>query len=321
VGAEAACALLAADRPLAAAEALALTPDRVEGAVGAADEVEGVDHDRHAGQRRPQRFAVGEGGVDRDGLERLALRLGQRPQEALECAPVAALEHLDDAAAVGVADDRHQPLRAAPVGGLVDTKPTRERSWARGELLRGAGPEGTLDLVAARLLLARDLQLRAAAAQPLEEVGAEAPAHSLPCGQAGMRLAEAASAHPAAEAALAPDERYPPPRQRQVAHAHARSFLHLQLGPAAQAAAARHHSQLDLDLELVGTLAHRRDREPVQAEHSAKLLEHPLSLLAPRFIDHAERRGGSGCFLPSPSPPLFQQEPTFGTVSDTGTWM
>ena len=76
VGAEAAAALLAADRPLAAPVALPLASDRVEGAVGAADEVEGVDHDRHAGQRRPQRLAVGEGRVDRDRLERLALRLG-----------------------------------------------------------------------------------------------------------------------------------------------------------------------------------------------------------------------------------------------------
>src|SRR5712691_4651233 len=221
--------------------------------------------------------------------------------------------HRNPRTTVGVADDRHQSLRAAPVCGLVDTEPARERPRARSELLSGADPESTLDLVAARLLLARDLELGAARAQPLEEVGTEAPAHPLPRGQAGMRLAEAAPAGPAAKATLAPDQRHPPPRQRQVAHTHARSLLHLQLTPATQAAAARQHAQLDLDLELVDTLAH--PGEPFQAEHSAKLLEHPLFLLAPRFTDHAERRGSSGCLSPSPSPPLFQQEPTLGTVS------
>ena len=203
VGAEAAAALLAADRPLAAPVALPLASDRVEGAVGAADEVEGVDHDRHPRQRRPQRLAVGEGRVDRDRLERLALRLGQPMQEALERAPVAALEHLDDAAAVGVADDRHQPLRAAPVRGLVDREPARERPRPCSQLTIGPEPESTLDLVAARPLLARNLQLRRARAQTIEQAGAEAGAHPLPRGQAGMRLAEAAPAAAAAKATLA----------------------------------------------------------------------------------------------------------------------
>src|SRR5712691_7720280 len=241
LGAEATAALLAADRTRAAAEALALTADGVERAVGAADEVEGVEHDRHARQRRPQRLPVGEGGIDRDRLQRPPLLLGQRAQEALERAPVAALEHLDDAAAIGVTDDRHQPLRAAPVRGLVDRKPARERPRAGSELPGGAEPEGALDLVAARLLLARDLELGAARAQPREEVGAEARADPLPGGQAGMRLAEAVPAAAAAKAPLAPDERYPPARKRQVAHPHPRSLLHLQVRPATQAAAARHH--------------------------------------------------------------------------------
>src|SRR5712691_1896277 len=267
-----------------------------------------------ARQRRPQRLPVGEGGIDRDRFERPPLLLGQRAQEALERAPVAALEHLDDAAAVGVADDRHQPLRAAPVRGLVDRKPARERPRAGSELPGGAEPEGALDLVAARLLLARDLELRAARAQPREEAGAEARAHPLPGGQLGMRLAEAAPAAAAAKAALAPDERHPPARKRQVAHPHPWPLL--DLDPAAtQAAAARDRDQLKLDLELVGSLAHRDHGQSFQAEHSAKLLEHPLFLLAPRFLDHAERREGSGCLSPTPSSPLNQQEPESVTAT------
>ncbi|HZE29395.1 MAG TPA: hypothetical protein VE055_04810 [Gaiellaceae bacterium] len=193
--------------------------------------------------------------------------------------------------------------------GLVDRQPARERPPSRGQLLLGSEPEGASDLVAAGLLLTRELELGGTAAQALEEAGAEAGANPLACRQPGVRLAEAAPAAVAAKAALAPDERHPTSRQRQIAHAYARPLLDLHLPTPTQAAAARYVDQLEFEHELVRLFAHRDHGESFQAEHSVKLLEHPLSLLAPRFTDHAERRGGSGCLAPSPHPRCFSKSP------------
>lgn len=53
----------------------ALAPDRLERSVGAAHEVEVVDHDPRPGKHRPNRLAVGLVGVDRDDLDRQPLLL------------------------------------------------------------------------------------------------------------------------------------------------------------------------------------------------------------------------------------------------------
>jgi hypothetical protein len=61
------------------------------------------------------------------------------------------------------------------VVGFVERQPPRRPRFAAGrELVLRARSEGTRDLVARRPLVAGDLGVRAAAAQPLEEMPAEA---------------------------------------------------------------------------------------------------------------------------------------------------
>jgi len=115
-------------------------------------------------------------------------------------------------------------------------------------------------------------------------VTAEACAHPLPARQLRIGFREGAPAGLAAVAALAPAERRSPAGDRQVAHAHGRSLFHLHARPATGRACGGGHDELDLEVELVASLSHRRYGKAVQAEQSAKFLQHPLFLLAPRSL-------------------------------------
>jgi hypothetical protein len=121
-------ALARTSRPLGptpAVPALALAADGVEGGVGAAHQVEVVDHDPRPRQRVADRPAVGLVGVDRDDLDRFPLRLRQRAQVALHTAAAAAVEHVHDAPAVQV--------------GATVASSRRRRWWASSSDSRRAG--------------------------------------------------------------------------------------------------------------------------------------------------------------------------------------
>src|SRR5205823_2231327 len=179
---------------------------------------------------------------------------------------------------------------------------------------RGAERERAPDLVAGRLLAARDFGVGGALARARKQTPPEPPRYSLPRGQLLMPFRERAAADATAKAAFAPDQEGAPAGDRQVAHAHDRSLLHLHVRPPARRAHRGGRDELDLEVELVAPLSHRLHNEAIQTEQSAKFLQHPLFLLAPRSFDHAERREGGGCSLPTPLSPLDQRDPKSAPV-------
>ena len=93
--------LRSAGRPLA----LAVAPDAVKGGVGAADEVEVVNHDPRPRQLVVDRLPVGLIRVDRHDIDRPPFLLGQRAQVAFDDLAAAAVEHLDYPPVIQVRDD------------------------------------------------------------------------------------------------------------------------------------------------------------------------------------------------------------------------
>jgi hypothetical protein len=140
---------------LAASDPLWLMPHGVERGVRAMDEVERIANDDRFGEHRSDCEAVRLVGINRDDLDRFPPLVGQQPQVALDRAAAASLDHLDHAAPVNVRDDDGE-LVATTVMGLVERDPPRHRSRACGELAGRPGPEGTVDPVAARPLVASD---------------------------------------------------------------------------------------------------------------------------------------------------------------------
>jgi hypothetical protein len=150
------------------------------------------------------------------------------------------------------------------VRGLVDRQPPRQRPSLARERLFAAELEGTHDLVAARPLQPRDLEMSSTAADVAEELAAEARAHPLARGQLGVHLAEAAPAGPAAVAALAPGKGGAASADRQVAHPDKGALLQLDRRRRTVPAALRHAAQLHAQLELVAALAHGQDPDARQ---------------------------------------------------------
>jgi hypothetical protein len=74
------------------------------------------------------------------------------------------------------------------------------------------------------------------------------------------------------------------PRQLQVAHPQPRAVLDVERGAPAARATAGARDQLDLEVELVALLDHALHLEPLKADEAAKVIPHPLFLLAPRSM-------------------------------------
>ena len=102
-------------RVLGLGVSLTLAANRVQGGVGAADEVEAVAHDPGVGQRGPDRLAVGVARVDRDDLDPRPDIIWQRRQQALDDLALTAGQHLDHAPAIEIRDDRGQLAATAVV--------------------------------------------------------------------------------------------------------------------------------------------------------------------------------------------------------------
>jgi hypothetical protein len=290
---------------------LALTTDGVERLVRAADEVERVADDLRLRQLLAYGLPVGVVGIDRDRPDRLTLRRGQRAQIALHDAPAAPFEHLDDATVVRVGNDRRQ-LVAAPVVSLIEGEPPRRPSLGvRDQLDPGAEREGAPDLVAGRLLGTRDLGVGGTLARASKQAPPEPPRYPLSRRQLLMPLRERAAADATAKAALAPDKEGAPPGDRQVAHPHQRPLLHLAALPPTARAATAGRDELDLEVELLAPLSHRLHNETVQTEQSAKFLQHPLFLLAPRSTTTQSVVRAADVLFLRPLSPLDQRDPTF----------
>jgi hypothetical protein len=164
-----------------------------------------VTDDPGVRQRGADRVAVGVVGIDRDHLDPAANVGGQGGKPALDGAPIAAIEHLDHAAAVQIGDHGGQ-LIAAAVMGLVQRQPARPAlAIPRLEPL-GALGEGAGDLVAGGVLLARDLGVRGAADDTLGQPRSEADGHAPTGGQVLVGLGERPRALHTAAAALAPHQ-------------------------------------------------------------------------------------------------------------------
>ena len=141
---------------------------RVERELGAAHEVERVDHDPRPGQLGANRLPVSLGGIDRDDLDRSPPLVGERAQPALHHGPRAPVEDLDHRPAVEIRGDRGQ-LAAAPVVGLVEREATGRPPLAPlGELVGGV-TKGALNLIARGPLAARHFGVGGAADDPLAQ--------------------------------------------------------------------------------------------------------------------------------------------------------
>lgn len=150
----------------AALLALTFAANGVQCSVGAADEMEVIADDLCVRQQVADRLTVGLRGVDRDDLDGLALLHGQRAQEALDGPPRAAVDDIDNAAAIEIGDDRRE-LAPAAVMGLIERQPARQRGALPGGISVLGGPvERPGHLIAGGSLFAGDLGVSAAAHYP-----------------------------------------------------------------------------------------------------------------------------------------------------------
>jgi hypothetical protein len=289
--------------------ALALAPDGVERGVRAAHEVEVVDHDPRPRKHRPDRLAVGLVGIDRDHLDRTAVRLRERAQVALHAPAAATVEHLHHAPAVEIGHHRRE-LPAAAVMRLVERQPPRRAPRPRRQLL-GTVAKGTRDLVARGGFLARHLCVGGTPADAREQPPAKAPRDPLARRQLRVLLGERPAARPAQEAALAPHQIGPAARQRQVAHPHPRALLHLERAPPAAGAQAGPRDQLDFEVEPVANLDNALHHEPFQPDETGKVILHPLLLLAPRSMTTQSLQRAADVSFSRPSTPAVLQDPVF----------
>jgi hypothetical protein len=124
----------------------------------------------------------------------------------------------------------------------------------------------------------------AAAAHALEEVLAEATGDALARRKLGVRLRERPPAPGAAVAALAPHQVGHAPRQRQVAHAHPGAILDVDRAAPAARATPGERDQLDLEVEPVAPLDNALHLKALETDEAAKVILHPLLLLAPRSM-------------------------------------
>jgi hypothetical protein len=203
---------------------LSLAAHGVQRGVGAADEVEVIDDDPGVRQFGADRLPVSVMGVDRDDLDRPPVSLRERLQPALHGAAAAAVEDVDDAAAVQVRYDGRQ-LAPAPVRGLIERQPPRRSPLARRQQLVAAVGEHPRHLIARGVLVARELGMRCALAATLEQPGPEAGSHALAGRQLRVSLGERAPARLTVEAALAPRQIPRTAGDRQIAHPHHRPLL------------------------------------------------------------------------------------------------
>jgi hypothetical protein len=144
--------------------------------------MEVVADDPGVRQRRADRLAVTVVGVDRDDLDARPNLDGQRRQPALHRAAVAPVEELNHAPAVQVRDHGGQ-LAAAAVMGLIERSSTRPVLAVARLALLGPVGERARHLVAAGVLLARDLCVRRAIGHALGQPCTEASGHALTRGQ------------------------------------------------------------------------------------------------------------------------------------------
>jgi hypothetical protein len=179
--------------------------------------MEAVAHDPGVGQRGPDRLAVGLSGVYRDDLDAGPHLVGQRGQPPLDDLALTAGQHLDDASAVKVRDDRGQLATAAMVR-LIKRQPARRAILPPRDELVAGDRERPGDLVAAGALIARDLGVRAASPTALEQMRAKPGADPLTRRQRRVRLGEGPLASLADKPALAPPQERDPTRDGQIAH-------------------------------------------------------------------------------------------------------
>jgi hypothetical protein len=137
---------------------LAPSAHRVKRGVGAADQVEAVGDDPRPREDRLDRLPVGLVRVDRDDLDRVLVRLGQRAQVAFDPA--------------GERPSRTSITRCRSSSETTVASSCERRWWASSsERRRGAWA----DLVASRRFLTGDLGVGTAAAHPLPEATSETP--------------------------------------------------------------------------------------------------------------------------------------------------
>lgn len=82
--------------------ALPFAAGRIQGGVGASDQMEAVTGDPGVRERRPDGLALGVGGIDGDDLDAGAHLVGQRGQPALDDPALTARRHLDHPTAIQV---------------------------------------------------------------------------------------------------------------------------------------------------------------------------------------------------------------------------
>ena len=287
-------------RSLGAGVALALAADGIQRGVRAADEMEPVTHDPGVGQRRPDRMPVGVRRVDRDDLDPSANLCRQCRHPPLDDLSGASRDHVDHTTAIQIRDHGRE-LPTAAMMRLVKRQTTRWPVLATGEQFVAAEPERRLDLVAARVLIARHLSMRATALATVKQMLAKPGADPLARRQRRMGLGERPRARLTPEPPLAPTQVRHPSREREIPDPHPVSLLDHQRPTTTPPTAPRPSQHLDLELDPPTMVSNSRHRHALDPDKTANVVIHPLFLLV-RVFDNAKPARSSGCLLSGPQP-------------------
>jgi hypothetical protein len=187
--------------------------------------------------------------------------------------------------------------------GLVERQTPRQSVLKPGQQLVTTDQERDLNLIAGRVLIARDLGMRIAALAAVKQMPAKPSTDRFTRRQRRV-VSVNVRAHASHQNRRLRQHRYVirPATGTSRTWARSRSLTFNELRPhRRRPITPRAREHLDLELRRPAVIGHTRHRHPLDPQQTANVVTHPLFLLVCVF-DNAKPQTGSGCLYPEPDP-------------------